>query len=605
MLRTSIILSSVALALLAFIVFFERGSLTTTEREGRRGRVLENFVRDRVTRIEVQRRGVTTVLVQDPPDPKDPLDMGGWRVEQPFQGRADRTEVDTLISALEWVEARRTLGEASADELKNFGLTAPRYRVRFQAGREWSGFSVGLTAANGGGVYLQPLGKSAVYVVGNDLLEALNHEPSDYHSKELHEGLSVHTFERLVLTTPLAHELRIQRKDEFDWLESPFVALVSMPELTSLVDALDALKATRYVAATPSPEHGLETPRMTAVLDSLIYERKALEDDEKKDKKKRSLERLEFRVGAACAGHAGESYLRVNQGPVYCASDDALNKLQKPAESLRETRVLPLEDVHIRGAQLHAGNRELTIEVGDKETTYHLRDGSVDRRGTVDPAALAEWYTALRGTKVESFAALDPDALAKLKSADNVASFKRGKDDPPYTIRIAHTETAWIGSRLSEPSLLVLPAAAAELLAPTVARFRKKRVLEEPELEFSQLRLTRANGSVELVAKVQDKYELREPQLVAADRASIDELVRLISKLEAQRFIADRAQPEHGFATPHLTLRIDYGKRTHTLKLAAESGDQGRYATLDEDPAVFIVPSAIVRKLDEPLRAAK
>lgn len=605
MLRTSIILSSVALALLAFIVIFERGSLTTREREGRRGRVLESFVRDRVTRIEVQRRGVTTVLVQVPPDPKDPLDLGGWRVEQPFQGKADRTEIDNLISALEWVEARRSLGEASADELKSFGLTAPRYRVRFQAGRESSGFSVGLPAADGGGVYLQPRGRSSVYVVGNDLLEALNHEPSDYHSKDLHEGLSVHTFERLVLATPLAPELRIQRKNEFDWLESPFAALVSSPELTTLVDALDALKATRYIAAAPSSEHGLETPRMTVLLDSLIYDRKAREDDEKKDKAKRSLERLEFRVGAACAGHAGESYLRVNQGPVHCAADGALNKLQKPAESLRETRLLPLEDAYIRGVQLRVGTRELSLETGDKETRYQLRDGSTEQSGTVDPAALAEWYAALRGTKIESFAALDPEALAKLKSTGHVATFKRGKDDPPYIVRVAHTDTAWIGSRLSEPSLLVLPAVAGELLAPTVARFRKKRVLEEPELEFSQLRLTRADGSSESVAKVNGNYELRGPQPRAADRASVDELVRLVSKLDAQRYVADRARPEHGFAAHHLTLQIEYGTRTHTLTLAAESGELGRYATLDDDPAVFVVPQAIVRKLDEPLRAAK
>src|SRR4029077_5910337 len=102
--RTSIILLSVASALLAFILLFERGSLSTSEREGRKGRVLDSFVRERVTRIEVQRRGVTTVLAHVAPDPGDPLDAGGGRVEQPYQGKADRDTVDSLISALEWIE---------------------------------------------------------------------------------------------------------------------------------------------------------------------------------------------------------------------------------------------------------------------------------------------------------------------------------------------------------------------------------------------------------------------------------------------------------------------------------------------------------------------
>ena len=53
--RTSIILGGVALVLLAFIVFFERGSVSTRERQERKGQILDTFVRDRVTRIVIQR----------------------------------------------------------------------------------------------------------------------------------------------------------------------------------------------------------------------------------------------------------------------------------------------------------------------------------------------------------------------------------------------------------------------------------------------------------------------------------------------------------------------------------------------------------------------
>src|SRR6185312_14244559 len=129
--RSSIVLVVVALGLLGFIWFFERGSLSTTERELRKGRVLESFVRDRVTRVELQRRGVTTVLVKVPPNPNDPLDLGGWEVAAPYKAKADSAEIDGLLSSLEWAEARRSLGSANAKELQQFGLDAPRYRVRF------------------------------------------------------------------------------------------------------------------------------------------------------------------------------------------------------------------------------------------------------------------------------------------------------------------------------------------------------------------------------------------------------------------------------------------------------------------------------------------
>ena len=54
MARTTIVLGISAVLLLAFILVFERGSLSTHEREARKGRILDRFVRDRVTRIELQ-----------------------------------------------------------------------------------------------------------------------------------------------------------------------------------------------------------------------------------------------------------------------------------------------------------------------------------------------------------------------------------------------------------------------------------------------------------------------------------------------------------------------------------------------------------------------
>jgi hypothetical protein len=598
MLRTSIVLASVALALLLFIVFYERNTLSTTELEGRKGRVLDNFVKDKVTRIEVQRKGVTTVLVRVPPDPNDPLDVGGWRVEQPYKAKADREAVDNLIGALEWIDPKRTLGDASRDELQRFGLNAPRYRVKYDAGREQAGFSIGSPAADGGGVYLQLRGKASVFVVGNDVVESLDHDPADYHDKQLHEGVSIHTYEALSLRAADGGERKLSRRGGFDWLDAPYQSLASTPNLTTVIDAFDSLRATRFVTEAPQAGQGLEAPRFTFTLTSKIYD--------SKQKGKQVTEKLELKVGAACTGHAAESFIRVNQGAVFCAQDSELAKLDKPADALRETRLLPLDDSDIKAVRLRSGKRELQVEVGEKETRFKvLEQGKEQQSGVADAGSLGQWYSALRAVTIDSFSTLDAATRSRLEASGAVATFERGKNEQPYVVRVSSDGMTTLGSRLQEASLLHLPNDARELLSPEGSRFRKKRLLDEPELELSKITIARPDHSVEQVVRSKDGYELSEPWLGPADRGAVDELVRLLSKLEAVRFVADRALAAYGFAEPYRTVKFVYDgsgqRREHTLVIAALSGEQGRYARLDSDPAVFVVSNALLKKLEDPL----
>lgn len=597
MARTSIILAGVALALLLFIVFFERGSLSTTELEGRKGRVLDNFVRERVTRLELQRHGIKTVLVKVEPNPNDQLDAGGWRVEAPYHAKADREVVDGVLSALEWAEARRSLGEASAAELKQFGLDSPRYRVSFVAGRDSAGFAIGGPAADGGGAYLKRSDGPAVFVVGKDVIEALEHEPADFHDKNLHEGVTALTLEQLTLSAP-NDERRVQRRAGFFWLESPWPALASSPEISSVMDVLDGMRASRYVGDKADAAYALSAPRLRVDVESLVYK-----SGEKGEKDKRQKELLSLRIGGPCAGHADESYLQLGESTVFCVADSEWKKLDKRAEELRETRVLPLDDNAITAVKLQDGQRELSLDTQDQTTHWRMTDhGRELQSGIADPAALSELYAALRGAKIERFSALTPTARTQLEQNALVARFERGKDDAPYVLHAARAEP--LAVRAEDPELLTVPQSVSELLTPMAARFHKKRVLDENESQFSALTLTRAGGGSERVVKTGDSYELATPGTGALQRGPVDDILRLGSKLDALRFVADAPRAEHGLSAPYRSLRLEYtadGKtRVHTLEIG-EKTSGGRFAKLDADPAVFVVPDALIDKLEQPL----
>jgi hypothetical protein len=597
--RTSIVLFSVVLSLAAFIFFFERGTLSTSEREGRKGRILDSFVRDRVSRIELQRKGVTTVLTKVAANPDDQFDVGGWHVDQPYSAKADQTSVDTLLGALEYFEARRSLGELTAKEREGFGLTHPRYRVAFVVGRERFAFSLGGAAADGG-AYLELQNQPRAYVVGKDVVEALDHDPADFHSKELHQGASIHTLVRLGLLDASGAR-SVEKRDGFFWLTTPFQSLVSEPALRGVIDGLDALRASRYVAPASSElaPYGLAAPGFTLTLVSRVYDVKV--------KNKTHEEKLELQLGGECAAHTGESYLRVDGGEIFCALDSDLAKLKARAPELRETRLLPLEDAEIHGVQIVAGERELVLTESGNDVLYRASEhGHETAKGTADRAALNEWFKALRSTTISGFTpptAADSQAPA---GAQVELTFKQAKDQPSYTLRLlAGDPTDALATRLNESTLLHLPMGARELLSASPVRFRKRQVIDEDETQFTQFVVTRPDGLTETVRKTAGAYELTGPCAGVAQRSSVEELLRLSSKLTALRFVADSAKPEHGFSPPYRVLRIEYKRgesvAAHRLELGAALGDEGRFARLDGDPAVFLVANALAQKLASPL----
>jgi hypothetical protein len=592
--RTSIILGALSLALLAFILFFERGSLSTGEREGRKGRILEAFVRERVNRIEIQRKGVTTVLVRKEPKSNDDslaaLENTGFYVEKPYAAKADRDAVDSLLGELEWITPRRSLGEATSQDLARFGLDKPRYRVTFEAGHERRSFHIGAPSGDGAGAYLFTPDDKHAYVVGKDVVEALDHEPTYFHTKDLHQGVSAFSTEKLKLGDVL-----MQKRAEQFWIERPEPVLASEPAVIEVVNALDALKATRFIADKPSKEatYGLDAPRFSLALDSKVFD----------GKDKSHIEHLELRIGGPCAGHAGESYLQVGAGNVMCASDADLAKLQKPAADLREKRLLVLDDGDIRSCQLQAGKRQLSVDEKDSGHAFRLTsDGREQQAGSADETALSDWYKTLRGLQAEAFED-SPDVA--LGTPVLTATFTRGKDKPPYVIQIGRVDGERVAvTRGGEKLVAWYPKRALDALAISSVRFRKAKLLDDDSNGFTKLTLRAAGRPAEVVRKQGDRYVFDEPRELsgaAAERASVDEVVRLVSKLEVVRFVADGPAPEHQLSTPAYVIGVDYaGGAMHTLRIGAAT-DDGRYAQLDSDPAVFLVAPALIRQVEGPL----
>lgn len=604
MVRSSLVLGGVALALLIFIVVYERGTVSTTEREQRSGRVLDRLVRERLSKVTIQRKGVTTVLTRGR-DEKNDLDLGQWQVAAPFASIADQEAVDTLLGELEWLMGRRTLTGVKPEDIARFGLDKPRYRVTFTVGRDVSTFIVGKDSPQGDGTYVQASDPTVAYVVGKDLVESLDHDPEHFHTKELHDGLSMFSLHKLVLRDGSGERV-IEKRGDYFWLTKPEAGLASEPAINAAIDGIDTLKATRFIATRPASgsDYGFQSPSFVAEATSL-HVSSAGKDANKAQKATEKTLRLV--VGAACAPHANESYLRVDDGPVMCANDADIDKAKKDAASLFESRLLILDDTQTLGVRVRSGKTELVLREDENGWTYELSEaGKAKTTAPADDAAVSDWFKQLRSAQVLSHQA--GGAMLRDVGLDTpvlTIAFERGKDKAAFDVRFGHGSQGRVpAQRIDDGALLYFPQAVLSLVEPSTSRFRKLKLVDEAEGTFTKLSVTRASGPREEVTKTAGGFVLAGPAKAAVERSTVDEIVRLFSQLEVLRFVADEPSAEHGLASPFAVLTLEYagkaGPKRYSLKLGAQT-EGGRFAQLAGDTAVFVVADVLASLVDAPL----
>jgi hypothetical protein len=607
--RTSIVLALITAALLGYIFVFERGSVSTREREERKGSALPEFVRARVSKLELQRKGATVVLARDlDVDVED--DAALWQVQAPYHAKADQEAIDTLLGELEWLDGRKRLEGVSAEDQKRFGLTAPRYRLWFTVGKTRVPLAVGNISARGDGVYVSTGEPGVVYVVGKELIEALNQEPGHFHSKELHEGVMMSTTAGLVLRGAQG-ECALHKQGDGLWsFERGASGLASVPAVQALIDAADGLRARRFVPdAKDLAKYGLDRPRLDLTVQVSQF---SLTKKDAKGQAVRESSTLRLRSGAACDGHAGESYLTVNDaGGVYCAADEDLAKLAKSTADLREARLLPIEDDEIERVELVRGNDKLVIAQKGEGYTYEITHGSKPgAHGDARDQAVPDWLKALRAVQATQYD-LAKSALGKPAMVLRISRRQR----PTFEIKLAATGPGeLIALRGDEPVALAFPASAFDLLKPEAARFRALRVADNDASALEQIEVRRG-AEVERVARAGTSFEVKAPVSGPADPIATSEVARMLSTLEAVRFVADAPEPSHGLASPALSVIADYAAaaqprdakaapapaRTHVVLQLGAATDGGRFAQLAGDPAVFVASSQLVDLLSAPL----
>jgi hypothetical protein len=586
--RAIVVLALLALALAGYIVVFERSSVTSSELSGRSGRVLTQFVRDKVEQLSIQRKGTRVLLTRNKLADGAP---SSFQVREPFVAKADDDVVDQLLGELEWMSARRTLDAISREDQQRFGLTAPRVRVGFTVGGATHTLAVGNTDVHGDAVYVRVDDEPRAYVVPRTIAEVLDQEPGDYRDKQLLPELTVAWAQRISLRQDEAQKELSREQARWFTDEAPR-SYADGKRIDELLHALSELRAARYLdpATQAKVAPSFRTP-------SLHVEVAVAPPEAREDQKPRS---FVLELAGPCADHPGERYARAQlsaaSATFACVADSELEPFEVGADSLREPRLFSTDVHSIERFVLTRGTDKLAL-VRDGESWKAQGGAAVEQAGPIDREAVEAWLADLAAARASKFAPLGPSGFVERGSLLLELIDASGSKTRPSE-RIALGELTAEGTlpvrRGEEPLLVELPGSVFDRLLPSQGRFRSLELWSGHQPSEVTRIDARAGAEARVLTLTAGVWSSSQP--VDSDR--VRELVHDLLDQRARAYLSAEARAPHGFDAPSMRVELGLARGGPlTLELGAPT-DRGAYARLDGH-AVLEVGSETIALLGE------
>ena len=586
---TILALAAIVLALIGYILTFERSSVTSKERQGRVGRVLVSFVRDKVERLVVERNGVQVVLLRKTLSDGTP---GGFEVRAPFVAKADQDVVDHLLGELEWLSARRTLEAISPADAAQFGLTTPRYRVTFEAGGERHVLAIGSADVHGESVYARVDDAVRAYVVPKTLLETLDHEPGDYRDKQLFGDLTVAWAQKFQLRRATGQRAFVKQRGRWWTAETPQL-YADGKRLEQLLHALAELRATHYpdTAARPKAEAALRSA-------TLRIEVAVVPEETREDQKARA---YVLELAGPCDGHPDERYVRSSlvgsTDVVYaCIATSALQPFEGGDDAFREARLFTSELSSITRIVLARGADKLTLSRNGTQWAAP-RVAPTDQPVAYESDAVDAWLADLAAARATKF------ALAEGFSEQGSLTLElaQGKSERIAVGELNTADDSVLVKRGDEPMLVSFPASVFDRLLPSAGRFRSLAVWSSHQPSEVVRIDVRVRVNAEDVARQltlgEGSWKSVTPG-VNVDSERVRELVRELLHVRALAYLSEQPRAGHGLTRLGARLELGLSKGgSLTLQLGAPT-DRGCYARVDGG-AVVELGGVVIAMLNE------
>jgi hypothetical protein len=398
---TPVALVVLAAAAAGYAYVFDRGAVTSADRQARRREVFPSFAARDVQRVELARDGERIVLER-----VSGAGATGWAMRSPRQELADPAAVESLLQELDLAIRLRDVEPAKAT-----GLDSPRVRGGVSVGSLEYRFALGAPASVPDGASYMRVDGEGTFVIGSALSAQLLRGADAYRDRVLVPFGAART-QRIEIRARQGAALALVRSGQVFRVEGgPRASRAAVERV------LGGLSGIRAEAFLPDDEADRSVAADASSLTVLVEPIEA------------GIARVELRFGGACPGVAG-GVVVVRASPdrrSACVPTSAVEALRDAREGLADERVFYARKDEVAELRLEpVGAGSAALDLARRGAGWHER--SPEDRDLSGPEAevanaLVERLMALRSTGPTTPASgerLAPRALATIVRVDGV-----------------------------------------------------------------------------------------------------------------------------------------------------------------------------------------
>ncbi|NQT80731.1 MAG: DUF4340 domain-containing protein [Candidatus Aminicenantes bacterium] len=430
--KTTIILAVILIILLAFVFIFEPKDEGENEKEGK----LVALSSEDVQKITLQREDKTISFEKTEKDE--------WLITQPLEAKADKYEVDRLVSDFSDLRIERVV-EEEPEELKKYEIPQKEISLWLKDKNKPVKILIGMENPLDKTFFAKRDDETRVVLISSQLKDLMEKSLFDFRQKDIFRFETDEVKSVKLKAKKIRWEATKKEKEWF--LEKPVKSLVNTSKIDNLLTSLSNLKAKEFVS----------------------------EKKNKDEKKKYNLENPDYKITLfmPLANHEVTFSLLKEEEKLYATTslspkiveveDALLSDLEKEAEELREKEIANFYSWEVNRLHIKKGDINLTF-VKDEEDNWSFKSPD---EGEADKNKIQTFIRKIESLEAEEF--IDPPLSLK----------DYGLEKPQGEVKIwwkgdgekVHETTILIGSEDKETNKVVVKNARFDYLFRVDAAF--------------------------------------------------------------------------------------------------------------------------------------
>jgi hypothetical protein len=606
--RTTLILAAVALAVFAYVRFFEM-KRPSTEEARRQAQNVVNFDRNKIDGVIIQ-NGDEKIEIR--------RRNNKWRLETPFKDQADGALVENLLSDLETWQKEGTIPakdiDADKSKLNEYGLNRPKLKLKLIGSERPPEILFGKDAALEGRMYVRFENSKETFLARQSVKKDIDKKAEEFRDKKLTD-LTTAQVRRITLKTS-AGEMELEKKGDHWDIVKPLRARADDEKVGDLIAQVTTARIQQFVADDHGDlrPYGLAEPRGSITL---------FGEEEKKDRKVEIADSIKvfgqedkgqlLQIGSVPEKEKDQIYVRfAPRGSVYT--------LPRKIEEVINTKPADLRDYHLIRIDTNVLDRITIDAAGKGKIVLARKDGNwtiANRNNTpADSGAVRRLIDTLQNERVTKFVedvasnlpkyGLDKPQLQLTFSSfasENTAETKAG-EEPFATVAFGKEDGDNVYARLTDEPFVVtvrrglvdhVPADPLQWQELSIFKFKPDQIHRLSVTTDKELSLERDQNS-------QWRWLKGSGEI---NRTNVQSLVNTLSSLHAVRWLG-ATTAQHGFEKPQLILTFTISpddKASHKLIIGAGANDGTWCARVDGREGAFAISNPDLNTLKLPLVA--